>query len=135
MKKIMFLIMACALGVGAFAQVNYTVPQDPPLNVISIEVSPMTEANTLYFIEYYTPQGCITSNFGYATLYKDKSSIKVNSDVLLANGARVSPSGLVYLKDGTKYQIKNGTCIGMDGGIYVIDNKSLQINTDVGESH
>ena len=49
---------------------------------------------------------------------KNQERVQVNEKIILENGTVVNPDGSYQLKDGNKFQLKEGECMDMDGNIY-----------------
>ena len=61
------------------------------------------------------PTDSIVMLGGQLFLVRQKQSILVDADVVFPNGIRVSPSGIILFRDGTKAALANGQTVTPEG--------------------
>src|SRR5258706_15782214 len=102
MKRLIgFIIMAFALN--AFAQ----EPVAPEKKEPAAQVQQKSEQKV---------KG-ISFKSGKAWMTKDGKTTALDKEVTLMNGTRVTPSGAVIMKDGSKAMLKEGDFVSMEGAV------------------
>jgi len=91
MKKIILLLAVMLISIGVIAWM------DEPWN---------KDLNNKY---------CAKMKDGLLRVMHDGEEITV--DVTLANGTQIKPDGTVVKKDGTRYLLKEGECVDLEGRI------------------
>ena len=153
MKKLILFFCVIALGISVQAQVSTPTPNttvsgsttsDRPsssgadylrLNTIGTEVGIHVVTPTEYYVPYTDEAWgtCVIMRSGQLSYMQNGSGSPVTSEMKFSNGSRLSSDGMVTFKDGSKYKLREGQCIGNDGGILVTEYSVMQLNKDAGK--
>ncbi|MBE0663126.1 MAG: hypothetical protein IH597_11745 [Bacteroidales bacterium] len=120
MKKIIFVLAAIAITVGAYAQTDSTnrkmSPREPVNNHHqSMQNNPVNASH---------PDGVLMQNGKLMRVQNGKMTILHDNDMTMSNGTRIMSDGYYIQKDGTKLMIKEGQHMDMAGNlIFLKTNK------------
>lgn len=103
MKKLIGLIALTAFAVNVLAQ--EPAPSDKMGTSAQVQKSEQKVKDGISF------------KSGKAWMTKDGKTVALDKEATLANGTRVTPSGHLIMKDGSKAMLKEGDFVAMDGTI------------------
>ena len=104
MKKLVGLFALIAFGVNVFAQQPGAPDKEQP-------------ASKVQKTEQQKMKDGVRFKAGKAWLVKSGETTALDKEMLMINGAKVTPQGTVIMKDGSKTKLEEGDFIALDGTI------------------
>ncbi len=124
MKKLIFVLAAFTLIVGAYAQTDSTNRKMNPADITNpndgLHQNRMDKNQNHKMqnnpVDKSQPDGVMMQN-GKMVMLKNGKTTNLDHDLTLSNGTKIMSDGTYIKKDGTKMKIKEGQYMDMSGNI------------------